>query len=67
MAVRRFEVLKGMHDSGEVFYAARLLPLGLIAYGFTEEEAVKRLKEMSQSWIDARYDYWKKNEKEAPE
>ena len=44
--------LEERESEGRVFYAARLLPCGLTAYGDTRDQAVARLKEMFSVWLD---------------
>ena len=51
MTPGKFELVDASWAS-KPFFAARILPLGLTAYGDTKEEAVEKLKKMVVYWID---------------
>lgn len=60
--MNKFEVVKWSVEESPDCFLARLPKLGLLgltAYANTEEEAVKKLKEMASYYIDFAYKKWK--------
>jgi predicted RNase H-like HicB family nuclease len=47
-----FELVSNVDGHDGKFYAARVRPLGLTAYGYTPNDALESLKKMFEYWLD---------------